>query len=851
MKELNSESLEKFLNNLMNSLLQTKVRFFYCLNPFLSSSFNEKHLLMQMQNFSLIDFIVQFKSTMSNSYTCPEFFQKYRLVLDTNLPTEKNIEKLSEKLSFRKDHFLINSRKVFISKSSEKILDRFLALTLKNATTAVMVLQKFWKKRRGLQRFRRFLAVVVRVQALFRGRRDYFNYWNLKYNTVMIQKWYRERKSQRFSKSQQLGLGIFFHYLQEKLKSLKQLRESTLALVCQKLFKGHKVRKQFESRLIISNIISSIVNTSWQQIFKLIQTASALKIQKKFRGFQVRKRLPATLQLFLSSSARKSLILIQKHVKSFLISSKFQRLRKSCRFIQTFWRFRRHCQEIKRFSVAIVVIQKRVKTFLLRIREIKQLLTTFLMSESSLLENQRYLEHSHLFSTSFPMASPKDSRLAILSQISQSSGNLARLKLVTSGSLSPPSKAESFRLEKMNFFVRVSHLDLLGDFSIVYQNTWGAVLEKVVQECLDKEDVLMDVKLAECHSLALTSRGRVLAWGWNDMGQCLGNAKNGRFLKEFRDFRILQVECGDNHSLALTEDGIVLAFGDNSKGQLGLGHYSQVRDMERVELPQVKTIASKGCVNLAVTTTGQAFIWPFDDLLGQKSSIPSSLLPQVQISEVSLGFNFALLLSETGNIYSFGQNSSGQLGLGNRNFQPSPCLVKRLLNEKISGVSAGLNHCLARSTLGKLFLWGGNHRGQLGFAESSSKMKPFQLPLSAKVIQVSAGNGLSLFIQENRKVFISADFQFEELFIADCLPEFADPKMFAVVRARCEWNRLANLVVFTFCDLRNVRSSFVKVQSGVGLLAARWGKSIEPPIVETLAPFYSVVAWRRSPLRNV
>jgi alpha-tubulin suppressor-like RCC1 family protein len=77
------------------------------------------------------------------------------------------------------------------------------------------------------------------------------------------------------------------------------------------------------------------------------------------------------------------------------------------------------------------------------------------------------------------------------------------------------------------------------------------------------------------HSLALTSRGAVLAWGQNDFGQ-LGNATTTSSDTAVRvklppGTKVTAISAGCTHSLALTATGHVLAWGQNNFGQLGDG----------------------------------------------------------------------------------------------------------------------------------------------------------------------------------------------------------------------------------------------------------------------------------------
>jgi len=76
------------------------------------------------------------------------------------------------------------------------------------------------------------------------------------------------------------------------------------------------------------------------------------------------------------------------------------------------------------------------------------------------------------------------------------------------------------------------------------------------------------------HSLALTSRGRVLAWGERNSGQLgVDNpcCSRPQVVESLADKRIVHVSAGGSHSLVVTDHGNVWAFGSNLKVGLALG----------------------------------------------------------------------------------------------------------------------------------------------------------------------------------------------------------------------------------------------------------------------------------------
>ncbi len=125
---------------------------------------------------------------------------------------------------------------------------------------------------------------------------------------------------------------------------------------------------------------------------------------------------------------------------------------------------------------------------------------------------------------------------------------------------------------------------------------------------------IVDVKCGDWHSLALTSTGEVYAWGDNQFGQ-IGSG-NSRTLEStpvklaFQGHLIIAISCGSLHSIALTEKGSVFTWGFNNNGQLGLGN---TRNLSKPKLIEREWNISKiGCGqihSLLLTTDGCLYVF--------------------------------------------------------------------------------------------------------------------------------------------------------------------------------------------------------------------------------------------------
>jgi alpha-tubulin suppressor-like RCC1 family protein len=152
------------------------------------------------------------------------------------------------------------------------------------------------------------------------------------------------------------------------------------------------------------------------------------------------------------------------------------------------------------------------------------------------------------------------------------------------------------------------------------------------------------------HSLAVTSTGSMVAWGYNAYGE-LGNATTVSsdvpvVVNLPTDTEVTAVAAGLYHSLALTSTGRVLAWGENNYGQLGDGTskgpqtcYVGVAcsttpvDVELPEGTDVTAVAAGAWHSLALTSTGKLRAWGYnvDGELGNGTTTNTDLPVKVKL----------------------------------------------------------------------------------------------------------------------------------------------------------------------------------------------------------------------------
>jgi alpha-tubulin suppressor-like RCC1 family protein len=164
----------------------------------------------------------------------------------------------------------------------------------------------------------------------------------------------------------------------------------------------------------------------------------------------------------------------------------------------------------------------------------------------------------------------------------------------------------------------------------------------------------------------------------------------------------------------------------------------------------VEAVQAGGASAIALDDEGRVHTWGTNDFLGRESTATNALTPvEVSVSDVvsvAVGLSHMLVSTSDGLVYAWGYNLDGQLGTGSTADAAEPVQVTFTgLTGKIVAVSAGEIHSLALDDQGNVWAWGDNSSGQLGdgtYEDSSSPQKvDFGEPVV--IVAMDAGNDAS------------------------------------------------------------------------------------------------------------
>ncbi|WP_455389339.1 RCC1 domain-containing protein [Petrachloros mirabilis] len=248
------------------------------------------------------------------------------------------------------------------------------------------------------------------------------------------------------------------------------------------------------------------------------------------------------------------------------------------------------------------------------------------------------------------------------------------------------------------------------------------------------------------HTCALTEARDVKCWGSNGSGQLGdGTSVTRRTPVEVVGLpsAVQAIATGGHHTCVITEAGGVKCWGGNESGELGnettRESYtpSDVLGLTR----EAKALAAGGHHSCVLTETGRVKCWGNDshgqlgDGLRTNSTVPLDLAGLVSsVIAIAAGVGsvrgletyagaHTCVLTRAGGVKCWGNNDVGQLGEGRAVDRDTPVDVVGL-TRGIKGIAVGAHHSCALTTTGTVKCWGDNSQGQLGNGTTTDSPLP-------------------------------------------------------------------------------------------------------------------------------
>ena len=182
---------------------------------------------------------------------------------------------------------------------------------------------------------------------------------------------------------------------------------------------------------------------------------------------------------------------------------------------------------------------------------------------------------------------------------------------------------------------------------------------------------------------------------------------------------------------------LLYSLGDNTYGQLGYKTSNKTPKLiSSLSSKKIISFSSGKAHNLALTNKGQIYCWGAN-VCGQlgieikKEGFPNPFilksLNQIRIKTISCGNGHSLALTYNGDVYSWGADGCGQLGHDEKYslkfdneqepYLDYPKLIENFKEIKIIDINCGSFHNSAIDNCGNVYMWGAGDKGQLGIRD--------------------------------------------------------------------------------------------------------------------------------------
>ena len=201
----------------------------------------------------------------------------------------------------------------------------------------------------------------------------------------------------------------------------------------------------------------------------------------------------------------------------------------------------------------------------------------------------------------------------------------------------------------------------------------------------------------------------------------------------------------NNTCFAITDSNTLYGWGYNSYNQVGTGGTFNVSIPTKIlDIPKVNEFIFNGYSGIVLGTDGCVYSWgknPYGETgNGSTSRIATPQKLNVlgdTVTKIFNGNNSMYALKDNGEVYAWGINTSGQLGIGTIDTVTPPTIIDSILDiilvEKIGDT------VFATDSQGIIYGWGNNDYGQLGDGTTMDITLPYTI--FNNVIKTISGTG--------------------------------------------------------------------------------------------------------------
>ena len=648
-------------------------------------------------------------------------------------------------------------------------LEALRRIHLKNSHGAARILQRVWRRFLGRKRIQEMQLGFERMQVAWKDN-FYLRSWQTKLRSVdVVENCLKNFLVRREYETKKAAAVVLQRFLRIKKQRMQWLRIRRGMRVMHWLARGFVVRQHVFRMLGAVRTIQRAVRAyrlraqdHWRRVW------CCLLVQAKYRGGQWRQNHPEFTGYMIKQQAerrrRRAVRTVEDAWKTYLVRQQLRTLRSAAETIQRWVRntaFRRHviaCTE------AAILGQAIVRGFFAR-----RLVDS--IRSANMLRDELYR-----------LREVRNREALILADYARQPVPEYPMR-------------DRIRARDAKYF-RVFDVDTLLDNTDCYPSGWTVHARELENTLAEQNAHVATLVCGASHSVALASDGRIYTWGWGDQGQLGRNATDDEAPTQVELFQrcsssstsakaqllripaqrvnVVQVASGEDHSCALTAAGSVFTWGSNSRGQLGHGDLAYPSPLatatsasaasgraryvatptlvENLWRKKATQVACGAFHTVILSEAGSLFTFGAGAQLGIGAiakgrgdrSLPcclQELSRRARFRAIACGLNFTLALTHRGNLFSWGDNESGQLGVGDRRHRFVPTLVpalgfrtqtgaegstgsttKAVRRKTVAAIACGNRHCVALSVGGHVYTWGSGRDGQLGLGTGAGNL---------------------------------------------------------------------------------------------------------------------------------
>lgn len=254
------------------------------------------------------------------------------------------------------------------------------------------------------------------------------------------------------------------------------------------------------------------------------------------------------------------------------------------------------------------------------------------------------------------------------------------------------------------------------------------------------------------HAAAIKTDGTLWMWGNNSLGQLgqgnltnysspvqVGSATNWSY-----------ISCGRSSTTGVMTDGTIWMWGQDAYGSVVVSPAqigANVASVASGYTVEQLTLDSNSSAWVSGTQVGSSYV-----KISSAAKFAPVLSSSTSITSDSINYN---AIDSGGFLWSWGINTTGQLGLGNTLTYSLPTQVGSTVKNAAqwSTVSCGYSNIASIKNNGTLWTWGSNFFGQLGQNNTSAYVSAVQVGALTNWKTISVGNGWWLGTQTDNSLW--------------------------------------------------------------------------------------------------